>query len=272
MWGEIFEQNVKLIEVGNWSAAIWRAPELAQSAHHFSTHANLILIKEIPKINIYRTLEHLNTKFCQTKRGTPGSIPVLVSRAADGQIRVQSTPDEYWVYKKTTTDSYLEYEIKQILQKSGYLLITFGHCNSTARLTAIADDKKYVGIHWLPVTGLNSEEAKAIAIFLNSTPGRLQLMSNASRTLQLPIYNKGAIKNIRIPNIKDTCVRNILSDCWEYTKNMEVPQFRDGECEVRALWDEAVADAMMWDVQELTRLRLLLHKEPHVCELSYNEQ
>ena len=52
---------------------------------------------------------------------------------------------------------------------------------------------------------------------------------------------------------------------------MEVPQFRDGECEVRRLWDEAVAEAMDWDPEELARLRQLLHKEPHVRGLGYNQ-
>ena len=52
---------------------------------------------------------------------------------------------------------------------------------------------------------------------------------------------------------------------------MVVPQYRDGECEVRRLWDEAVAEAMGWDAEELTRLRLLLHQEPHVRGLGYGQ-
>ena len=52
---------------------------------------------------------------------------------------------------------------------------------------------------------------------------------------------------------------------------MEVPQFRDGECEVRRLWDEAVAEAMGWDATELAHLRELLHQEPHVRGLGYGQ-
>ena len=52
---------------------------------------------------------------------------------------------------------------------------------------------------------------------------------------------------------------------------MVVPQFRDGECQVRVLWDNAVAEAMGWDADELTGLRGLLHDEPHVCGFGYNE-
>ena len=151
------------------------------------------------------------------------------------------------------------------------MLITQGQNNNTACLTATASDEKHVGIGYIPVTGLTAEESKATAVFLNSTPGRLQLMRNAGRTLEFPLYNPAASGNIRIPNIKDDRIRQTLADCWERTKNMTVPQFRDGECEVRRLWDEAVAEAMGWDADELARLRHLLHKEPHVRGLGYNQ-
>ena len=49
----------------------------------------------------------------------------------------------------------------------------------------------------------------------------------------------------------------------------EVPQFRHDKCEVRRLWDEAVAEAMGWDAAELSCLRYLLHQEPHVRNLGH---
>ncbi len=85
------------------------------------------------------------------------------------------------------------------------------------------------------------------------------------------MYRPAGVGNIRIPDIKNDRIRGGLADCWERTKDMVVPQFRDGECEVRHLWDEAVADAMGWDAAELTRLRLLLHNEPHVRGLGVNQ-
>ena len=40
---------------------------------------------------------------------------------------------------------------------------------------------------------------------------------------------------------------------------------------MRQLWDEAVAEAMGWDADELARLGMLLHQEPHVRGLGYNQ-
>ena len=76
------------------------------------------------------------------------------------------------------------------------------------------------------------------------SPGRLQLLQNAGRKLAFPQYNPEPLEGIRIPNVKDASIRDILSNCWESTKDMTVPQFRDGECEVRRSWDEAVVETM----------------------------
>ena len=85
------------------------------------------------------------------------------------------------------------------------------------------------------------------------------------------LYRPAGLRTTRIPDVKDARIRGILADCWERTKDMEVPQFRDGECEVRRLWDEAVAETMGWDAAELSRLRHLLHQEPHVSGLGYGQ-
>ena len=89
--------------------------------------------------------------------------------------------------------------------------------------------------------------------------------------LAFPQYNPEPLESIRIPDVQDTRIRDILADCWERTKEMEVPQFRDGECEVRVLWDNAVAEAMGWDPEGIAPLRELLNNEPHVRGLGYNQ-
>ena len=76
---------------------------------------------------------------------------------------------------------------------------------------------------------------------------------------------------LRIPDLQDSRLRQILTECWEQTREMPVPQFREGECEVRQQWDAAVAEALGYDETHLTRLRHLLHREPHVRGLGYGQ-
>ncbi len=77
-------------------------------------------------------------------------------------------------------------QVQRLLSKAGSLLITSGQRTTTARLTAVADDNKYVGRGWLPITGPSAQEAKAIAILLNSAASRLQSLRDAGRTLEFP--------------------------------------------------------------------------------------
>ncbi len=273
-WGEVSYWPTERIEEGDWTPAIWRSPALANAA---ARYANCQDLRAIGKAPIYQTGRTLSGSFEVAEFDVPGSFPILKSKGADAQTSIKSAPDERWIPKKRREDELrlndVSYpEADKILQKAGHLLVTNGQRTNTARLTATADNEKYVGGGWMPVTGLSASEAKAAAVFINSTAGRLQLMRNASRTLEFPIYNPAGVGNIKIPNVvEDARIRTILADCWEHTKDMPVPQFRDGECEVRRIWDEAVAEAMGWDANELARQRALLHREPHVRGLGYNQ-
>ncbi|MDE0022166.1 MAG: DEAD/DEAH box helicase family protein [Candidatus Poribacteria bacterium] len=265
-WGEVSYWPASRIKAGDWTPAVWRSPELAEAAYTYANINEMQSIIDTLDQSPTATGPVLRSSFKSTTPGQKGSFPILKSKGADAQKRIQGEPDEYWISKKQSKDA-----TRKMLAKVGYLLITAGQDTSTGRLTAVACDTKYVGNGWMPLTGLSLDEAKALAVFINSTPGRLQLMRNPGMKLAFPQYSVAEISNIRIPDIQDARVCRILADCWEATKEMLVPQFRDGECEVRVLWDEAVAEAMGWDRAELARLRRLLHQEPHVRGLGYNQ-
>ncbi len=275
-WGEVSLWPAKLMEAGDWTAAIWRSPELALAASEFVRDTELRSINDLPGVLIHDTGRSLRNSFKPIDLDVPGNFPILKSKGSQGQMAIVSTPDEHWLPKQDDDEirqlnggTYPEAD--RILQKAGHLLITAGQDNSTARLTATASDQAYVGNGWMPVTGLSPDEARAIAVFINSVAGRLQLMRNPGRKLAFPEYSVAEVSNIRVPNIKDDRIRGILSDCWERTKNMVVPQFRDGECDARRLWDEAVAEAMGWDAEEMAQSRQLLHQEPYVRGLGYGQ-
>ncbi len=274
-WGQVSYWPAPRIEAGDWTPAIWRSPELAEAARQFAEHPAMRTIGE-HRYHCWKTSALSKESFVPTSLETPGSFPIISSKGADGQTTIRSTPDAQW--QPTNLDEERRVanggtypEVDKLLAKAGHLLVTSGQAPSTARVTATASEDRYVGRGFLPITGPTVQEAKAVAVFINSTAGRLQLLRNAGRKLAFPIYNPKPIENIRIPNVDDASIRQTLAYCWERTKDMTVPQFQDGECEVRRLWDEAVAEAMGWDADELARLRHLLHQEPHVRGLGYNQ-
>ena len=267
-WGEVSAWPASHIEAGNWSAAAFRSPELAETAVQIAQDRQLLSIidqEAVPSA----VLQGGGRGLTKASADTSGSFPVLYSKGAEAQLRIQAMPDLYMVSTKQTKVGVLldgqEHNHKeQLLKHAGHLLVTNGQNTSTARLTAVASDSQYIGVGWMPVPGITPAQAKAAAVFLNSTAGRLQFMQNPGASLGYPKYNPGAYENIRIPNLADERTMSVLSACWEQTREMEVPQFRDGECEVRRLWDEAVAKVLDWDPERLSKLRQLLHDEPHV--------
>jgi len=265
-WGEVSFWPAERIEGGDWTPAIWRSPTLAKAGWEFVNHPNLQPLGLISDCTARDGSRRVRENFDRSSHENSESIPILESKGADGQKTIQSIPDGHWIFKKGR-----ERQARHYLEWSSHLLITAGQDNSTARLTATASESKYLGQTWFPVVGLSSDEAKAIAVFANSTPGRIQIMRDPGRKLEFPSYSPRATNNLRVPDIKGNRIRQTLANCWERTKDMVVPQYRDGECEVRRLWDEAVAEAMGWDAAELARLRLLLHKEPHVRGLGYGQ-
>ncbi len=275
-WGEVSQWPVERMMEGDWTPAIWRSPELAEAARNFASHQDMRTIRE-HGYSCEATLQMMDKKnFVPATPGNMGSFPIIDSKGADGQKTIRSTPDAEWQptnpdEEERVLNDGIYPQVQRLLQKAGALLVTSGQRTTTARLTAVADDQKFVGRGWLPITGPNPQEAKAIAVFLNSTAGRLQLLRNAGRTLEFPQYNPEPLEGIRIPDPRNTGILHVLADCWEHTKVIEVPQFRDGERDVRRLWDEAVAEAMGWNPRELERLRLMLHNEPHVRGLGVDE-
>ena len=265
-WGLVSHWPAESIQCGDWTPAIWRSPRLAKAGEEFAHDPNLQPLGSIPGCIAHDGSRRVRENFDRSNQENEESIPILESKGAKGQKTIQSTPDGHWVFKQRR-----ERQARHYLEWSSHLLITAGQRNSTARLTATASETKYLGQTWFPVVGLSPDEAKAIAVFANSTPGRLQIMRGPGKTLEFPSYSPQATNNLRVPDIKDDRIRQTLADCWECTKDMEVPQFRDGECEVRRLWDEAVAEAMGWEANELARIRNLLHQEPHVRGLGYNQ-
>jgi len=274
-WGEVSDWPTHRIAEGDWSAVIWRSPRLATNASRIANMQNLISLNNQSMIPA-ATGQILRGSFKVSTPETPCSFPILKSKGEQAQMKIKATPDEYWIPKKSGekdlfSSEHEHSETTKMLQKAGYLLITAGQGVSSARLTAVASDEKYVGNGWMPIPNITPEKAKAVAVFLNSTAGRLQIMRSPGKSLQFPVYSTRETSNIRVPDLSDNQIVEILADCWERTADIEVPQFRDGECEVRRIWDEAVSTALQWNIDALQELRHLLHKEPFVRGYGYNQ-
>ena len=280
-WGEVSEWPVERIEAGDWTAGVFRAPKLAEAAFDLATHKSLLRMEDqnmVPSAVLDGGAQM--RVFGQAEANAPSVFPVLYSTSAETQLSIRGAPDQHWAPKQPVprrewiavpgADGPQHPGTARLMNHASHLLVTGGQDTGTGRLTAVAQEERCLGVGWLPVPGVTLEKAKAAAVFLNSTAGRLQLLRNSGRKLAFPKYRPAGLKTIRLPDLSNSDLVDGLARCWEATAETEVPQYRDGECDVRRVWDDAVADAMGWDKDWLSGLRHLLHREPHVRGLGYN--
>ena len=196
-WGEVSYWPAEYMETGDWTPGVWRSPELAITAAGFANSSELQSIRDQGDLSPHSTGQSLRGPYQRTEPGVPGSFPILKSKSGtDGQWTIRSTPDEHWIAKNRDqeiriTERDAEHETDPILKNAGYLLLTAGQRISTGRVTATAGDAKFVGNGWMPITGLSPQRAKALAVFINSTAGRLQLMRNPGRTINISCLQRG---------------------------------------------------------------------------------
>ena len=141
----------------------------------------------------------------------------------------------------------------------------------TGRLAAVVDTTADggLGTNWKPIQGINDSTARAWAIWLNSTLGRIAMLRNRGKKLTFPVYRPSGMTTIRCPDPDETEVIEALNAVYELTKNEETPQYRDGRCAVRDTWDEAVAAVLGIDVETIFEYAELLAREPAVSPTSW---
>ena len=86
-WGEVSEWSAERIESGDWTAGVFRAPELANAAFELATDKSLIRMGDqhmVPSAVLSGGAQLL--EFGEADADAPGAFPVLYHKATDAQL------------------------------------------------------------------------------------------------------------------------------------------------------------------------------------------
>ena len=158
-------------------------------------------------------------------------------------------------------------ELENLKNKTGHLLVTNTQNSGSARLTAFVSEEALAGYTWTPINCDNLVEAKALAVWLNSTLGRIAMRSVLSRSLTWPMWQPSALMKVTIPNIfgaKGSKPREILCEGFEKLKLIELEKYRDGYTTVRQNIDEIVSCATNIPMEQLINWGKKLAAEPTI--------
>ena len=144
------------------------------------------------------------------------------------------------------------------------LLVTIRLNTVSGRLTALHSNQSTFGFGWIPVTTTDSEESKALSLWLNSTFARLMLLNRRAKTLTYPKWSIDHWKQIRIPKYDDVVIQKLAS-VWEDLKNKELLEMRHGESDpARVRIDAAASEACGVDESVVAGWRRKLSHEPTI--------
>ena len=264
--GRICEWPRERIEAGDWFPAVFYEPELADACHEIDTWAHrerFSRLGDLYEINTTRqAVGQSKWEWCDEGEA---ELPVAKSASESGQTYIRGRVDG-WA-KRAASQRTNQRELNTLLRKAGRLLVANSQRTNTARLVAVAFSTPVVGYAWTPVQSISRPDAKALAVWINSTVGYILLRRYASRTIDWPMYQPAAIKALVVPNTGGPSwpqMRKPLLEAYRATEDMTVPQYREPNAEVRRVWDHAVAKAAGIPQRTVDGWRRLMEAEPFV--------
>lgn len=257
------------MRAGDWSRGIWYSDKIAEfgwemKSGRAKTKIALVgLASEGRKIHATgRQLRGRCRQTAETEEGSLGAFEIFKSKSEYAQRRIEGVPDEIWIAKKgdpILTERHFE-------RMGGHLLVSAGQRMESGRLSALYSKQQRVGNGWMPVSGSEREYAKALAVWLNSTPGRIAIMGGRGRTLGFPNYSAKHAAGLPVPTKSAVTAVEGLADTYERTKHEQIGQFRDGSGKARIAWDDAVVEHVLgvaWK-DRIRTLREDLDMDPYV--------
>ncbi len=268
-WGNSVDWPRERMLEGDWSPGMWFNFELAEVARLLKSEDQTLFKTPELWVNIGEYATVFSTgpslrnkkKWLEVTEGDNANVPVCKSSGESVHLSILSEPETFY----QAVESRNGYkDIANMRRKRSRLLLTERQATDSARLCAIAVKTLSVGSGWMPVGGVDDRTAKAWVVYLNSTLGRISLLSRRGKKLTYPRYAVEEQNKVYIPNLNSECSFDALLLAFEETKSMEVNQYRDGDCPARIIWDEAVAKVSGVPLSKIEYWRSLLNSEPSV--------
>ena len=263
------------MEGGDWSACGWRNPLLADEVSRVVAGSPyLVPMRDVAGVDMMAAGGGFQSRFENVLRGE-GDAGVLKSKGMDGQTSIKGRLDADIRLRASPGESESERAhralgaLERLATRRGHLLITAGQQSDGARVCAVATDEPQIGTAWMPVSGIDLQTARAWSVWINSTMGRICLMIHRGKKLAFPVYRPAGVKGIPVPMPEHVEAIQTLAAVWVETQGEFVASYRDGRVSVRERWDDAVALALDFDRELISRWADMLFSEPYISVDSF---
>ena len=255
------------IERGDWSAVNFLSPFLVEAYRTLSeTDPGAVPMVPLSDLaDIGPAGQRIRDTYTHSDMPTPLGRRALWHHKTDVTQSMRAETDVYIEPKparRHLADKYWE-------QRSDLMLPHRLRLN-VARVAAVMLPERAVGSIWTPCRPHDAEIAKALCLYLNSTPGLLSLLGGRdNRVPSYPSFSLDTLRSLPVPSFAalGRAERDLLSSWFGWLQDEVLLPFPHmHEDPVREQIDDAVCKALALDQEWVATIRRELAREPSVTD------
>ena len=255
---------------GDWFAVNFLSPFLVD-AYRTLTETNPASVPCVPLSNLADVGpegRRIRDSYTRSDMPTPSGRRALWHHKTDITQSMAAEADSYIepkTAKRHLADTYWEQGSQMLLPHRIRL--------NLVRVAATMLPEPAVGSMWTPCRPHNPRIAKALCLYLNSTPGLLALLGGRdNRVPSYPSFSLDTLRSLSVPDLTSLGDAELqqLNNAFDQLKNetlQSLPQMADDP--VRIKIDDAVIEALRLDATWVTEVRREMAKEPSVTNQAY---
>ena len=261
-WGKRLLWPAERVRQGDWTPVQWYNGDLAEATYQLEQSDRLVPLALHHRIGAKGGAAQHSWKRCTLDEACRDSRAVRIFGTISSKLRrTMAGEPEQWVIPGGGQRVHLWENVKK---QGSHLLVAERFNTITGRLTALHTEEKTFGFGWRPIATSGEEESKALCLWLNSTPARLQLLNRRAKTLTYPNWSTEHWASIRVPKDERGAMR-LLANAWEELKDEELLEMRFADSDpVRTAIDAAAARASSFSESTIATWREKLSHEPTV--------
>ncbi len=255
------------IALGDWYAVNFLSPFLVD-AYRTLTEANPGAVPAVPLSHLakigpagQRIRDAYTRSALPTESGRRAlyfhKTEITQSMLAETDVYIEPIPS-----KRHLADRYWE-------QRADLLLPTRFRLNRT-RVAAVMLPGPALGSSWTPCRPHDADIARALCLYLNSTPGILTLLGGRDNKVpSYPSFSLDTLRSLPVPDFAalDSMSRDSLSSWFDWLQREELlPLPHMHQDPVRQQIDDAVTNALGLDPEWVASVRRELAQEPSVMD------
>ena len=249
-WGRRLSWPAELVQAGDWTPTQWFDGELAEAVRDIEGSLHLEPLADRHQVG--PAGRRIRDSYQRCNEDTDAAVRVFWSVSSKLRRTMRGEPEMWCRAKPGKEKMFANYWAQR-----SQLLVAQRLNTVSARLSALWTPEPSVGSGWVPVSVDDERQAKALAVWWNTTPVRLMLLNRRSKTLTYPSWSLDQLNSVRIPKPSNLAWDTLADVYDDHCETVLLPMGKAQACGVRKAIDKAAALSLSVDEEQVAEWRRL---------------